>query len=98
MILENIFLSEYLENKCEFLSAGEVRHFTPDVNTVDSIMHYKYIIRDHSERNQALLCGSMNMTMQGFFNNFEDIVITTNETIVETLHENFEFLWTFLHH
>lgn len=62
----------------------------------NSIMHSKYIVKDHGSQNKALLTGSFNLTNTSFSNNYESVVFTTEHQMVEDFHENFSTMWKFL--
>ncbi len=52
------------------------------------LMHNKYIIRDLS----SVLTGSLNFTHNGFFKNYNDIVIIHNSDLANEYFKNFTFL------
>uniref|UniRef100_A0A1B6GEV7 Mitochondrial cardiolipin hydrolase n=1 Tax=Cuerna arida TaxID=1464854 RepID=A0A1B6GEV7_9HEMI len=53
------------------------------------LMHHKFAIIDK----RILMSGSLNWTMQAFFGNWENIIITTERTIVREFLTEFERLW-----
>lgn len=59
-------------------------------------MHYKYIVKDYAETGGFLLTGSLNLTDSGFINNYEDVVLTSNQYVVKAFYENFEECWNFV--
>lgn len=63
-----------------------------------SIFHYKYAIKDYKTNTCALYCGSLNWTNAGFTNNFESLLFTTNETIIEAFHKNYTESFAYVKH
>lgn len=66
-----------------------------NVKSIDNIFHNKYIIRDYDEETCAVLNGSLNFTMQGVYDNYEDVIITTNGKVAENMQQNFDELWKY---
>lgn len=69
------------------------------VNTnthTESLMHHKYAVKDYDGRSGYLLFGSLNWSVTGFTNNYEDIVFTTNTHAVKSFNDNFENMWLYL--
>lgn len=59
----------------------------------DSFMHHKFAVKDFHTKSGYLCLGSLNWTISGFFDNYEDLVFTNDVSLVETFHEHFEFMW-----
>lgn len=60
------------------------------------MMHHKYAVKDCNGSNGFLVFGSLNWTMTGVTNNYEDLVFTTNKHAVKSYAENFEYMWSYL--
>lgn len=57
-------------------------------------MHHKFCLIDEKEPASAkLLLGSLNLTLQGFLENFEFVVLTNNQFMVQRFSEEFDHLW-----
>ncbi|CAH0546144.1 unnamed protein product [Brassicogethes aeneus] len=67
-----------------------------EVSQSYSMMHYKYMLKDYCNTGGYVFMGSMNMSKSSFTNNFEDIVFTSTEYVVESVHENFEKCWQYV--
>jgi phosphatidylserine/phosphatidylglycerophosphate/cardiolipin synthase-like enzyme len=60
------------------------------VNLKEGFMHNKFAIIDDS----ILINGSLNWTENAIFNNFEDVLITSNSKLVFTYLLKFNSLWS----
>ncbi|XP_017780277.1 PREDICTED: mitochondrial cardiolipin hydrolase-like [Nicrophorus vespilloides] len=82
----------------KFLEAAgaEIIYYVNDES--ENIFHYKYAVKDYSDKTKTgyAMCGSMNWSQTGIIENYEDIVLTTAKSVVQSLHDNFEESWTFL--
>lgn len=54
-----------------------------------SLMHHKFAIVDR----KIVLLGSTNWTMQAFYGNYDSVMITDHEDIVEQYSEEFDNMW-----
>ncbi|KAJ8919630.1 hypothetical protein NQ315_006156 [Exocentrus adspersus] len=61
-----------------------------------TIMHHKYIVKDYTLSNGYLCTGSLNLTDSGFVNNYEDMVFTSNQYLVQAFHKDFEESWSLI--
>ncbi|KAI4499495.1 hypothetical protein M0802_005391 [Mischocyttarus mexicanus] len=57
--------------------------------TLDNLMHHKFVIID----NNILITGSANWTMQAFFGNAENIIISNHSVLVKRFVNEFGNLW-----
>ena len=55
----------------------------------DYLMHHKFAIID----GEKLISGSFNWTMQAAMGNYENVIVTTNNFVVESFRGEFERLW-----
>lgn len=63
---------------------------------MDSIMHYKYMVKDCKGDGGYAFIGSPNFTISAFLNNYEDLVFTSSKVVVKALFENFETCWNYI--
>lgn len=63
---------------------------------MNSIMHYKFIVKDFTETEGYLLTGSINITNSGVFKNYENVVFTSDHTLIERYHDIFVDLWNYI--
>lgn len=57
-------------------------------------MHHKFCIIDAAlENNRKLITGSLNWTLQAMTANFENVIITSNESVVRNYTEMFDYMW-----
>lgn len=63
---------------------------------MSSIMHFKYMVKDFEKGNGYSFMGSMNLSNNAFFNNYEDLVFTCSKDVVTALHENFQLCWDYV--
>lgn len=63
---------------------------------MNSIMHYKYMVKDFIEDAGFAFIGSSNLTDNAFFHNYEDMVFTSSKEVVKALHDNFQFCYDFV--
>lgn len=68
-----------------FIRAGIPVH----LQTGDGSLHHKFIIVD----GKYLLSGSLNWTMQGFFGNYENVLLISNKDVVSRFQTEFNRLW-----
>lgn len=59
------------------------------INVTDGYMHNKFVIIDQS----IVITGSANWTMNGFFGNFENVIISNESSLVQSFLTNFETVW-----
>ena len=64
----------------------------PPVLRNSSVFHHKYAVKDYSkdDRTGYALNGSANWCSSTFIHNYEDIVFTSNFSVVEAFHNDFE--------
>lgn len=55
-------------------------------------MHHKYVVKD----GEYLLFGSMNWTNGAFMDNYENLVFTSEKSVVNSFHQNFEDMWKYV--
>lgn len=60
---------------------------------VESIMHYKYAIKDCDEEAGFILYGSLNWTASGFLENYEDCIFTNSTVLAQEFKRNFNITW-----
>ncbi|KAK9717589.1 PLD-like domain [Popillia japonica] len=65
-------------------------------NISSSIFHLKYAIKDYNTGFSAMCCGSLNWTNAAFLNNYENILFTTNEKIIDEYHRNYESSFSYV--
>ncbi|KAH1008856.1 mitochondrial cardiolipin hydrolase isoform X2 [Dendroctonus ponderosae] len=64
----------------------------------NEIMHHKFCLIDEKDPQAAkAFFGSVNLTAQAFCQNFEALILTNNQDIIERLSAEFEQLWTGFH-
>lgn len=71
--------------KCQF--------FVAPANTLDSIMHHKYIVKDYSDDCGYLCMGSMNLSSTSALNNYESLIFMSDYSVVNAFHLNFQECW-----
>ncbi|XP_018320450.1 mitochondrial cardiolipin hydrolase-like [Agrilus planipennis] len=78
-------------------SGIKVNYYVPSIKERESIMHYKYMVKDYVEDIEGFIsAGSMNWTITGLFNNYENIVFSSDLNFAKALHNNFEHTWDFI--
>lgn len=69
------------------------KYFFPGIRVrsrkTDYLMHHKFVIVD----NKLLVNGSANWTIQAFFGNYENVLITNESELVSLYKNEFEKLW-----
>ncbi|XP_076625090.1 mitochondrial cardiolipin hydrolase zuc isoform X2 [Colletes latitarsis] len=60
----------------------------------DVLMHHKFVIVDRD----IVITGSTNWTMSAFFGNFENVLVTNHNSLVEPFVQEFEKLWMLFEH
>ncbi|XP_066250255.1 mitochondrial cardiolipin hydrolase-like [Euwallacea similis] len=61
---------------------------------VNEMMHHKFcLIDEKDEQMSKVFFGSLNLTVQAFCKNFENLVFTNNTKVIQGLSEEFEMLW-----
>lgn len=58
-----------------------------------SIFHFKYVVKDYGSESGYLYVGSLNWTVTGVLQNYENITFISNHKVVEQFHNNFEESW-----
>ncbi|CAG9816275.1 unnamed protein product [Phaedon cochleariae] len=92
---EHVNNTHMLSNVRECIRQGiEVQMYISHIPEMSSIMHYKFIVKDHSESggysSGYLFTGSMNINRSAVMENYEDIVFSSDQYVVKAFHENFE--------
>lgn len=85
------------QTKSRCFSGLNLRLYETNTTGLNSIMHYKFIVKDYTETNGYLFTGSLNITNQGFLNNYENAVFSSNHCLVEKFHNIFQDAWEHLH-
>lgn len=63
---------------------------------MNSIMHYKYMVKDFKEGHGYAFMGSSNLSDNAFLNNYEDMVFTSSKEVVKALYDNFHVCWEYV--
>jgi len=79
-------------------SGAEVTYFVTQDR--EAILHFKYVIKDYNPKDGTgyLVLGSLNWTESGTQHNYEDLVFTSNSSMVKGFHDNYEEIWDYLQH
>lgn len=79
--------------KSLILLGAQCQFFVAPANTLDSIMHHKYIVKDYSEDFGYLCMGSMNLSSTSALNNYESLIFMSDYSVVNAFHSNFQECW-----
>ncbi|XP_072399162.1 mitochondrial cardiolipin hydrolase-like [Diabrotica undecimpunctata] len=65
--------------------------------TLESIMHYKYMVKDYNqEKGGYTLISSLNISISAFTENYENIVLSSDYYLATSIHNNFENCWNYV--
>ncbi|KAF2893259.1 hypothetical protein ILUMI_12915 [Ignelater luminosus] len=64
--------------------------------SIPSIMHYKFIVKDHSSNCGFVYIGSQNWSTVAFQGYYENTVFTTNRSVAKVIHKCFEDTWSYV--
>ncbi|XP_028144520.1 uncharacterized protein LOC114338142 [Diabrotica virgifera virgifera] len=64
---------------------------------LESIMHYKYMVKDYIEEKEGYtLISSLNISITAFTENYENVVLSSDYYLATSIHKNFEDCWNYV--